>query len=615
MKKFIFILCLFIGTFSYGQGTFEKSYNDGNWDMANRIRQCNDKGYVILGSSLTGSNVRSSYLIKTDSLGEIKWSKYFNSPLFGNSIEQTIDGGYILSGFGCSGSNNGMTVIKTDSIGNINWLKEFNFGILSYAAMNIVQPFGNNYIIAGSYQVGSGNLDVFLLNLDANGNSVWTKTYGDGGFDIVHDMKKTNDGGFILVGESQLGYHGEYKLDVIKVDSVGNPVWARKYNEGLNARSVYPTFDNGYIILGYNYEMLLMKIDSVGNVKWDKTFNGIRGGCVIETNDKGLFAMGDNHYVAKTDSSGNIIWENNIGIAPGSGASTNCIQTNDKGLAIIGFYNDNLIQRESILFIKMDSNGCITPSIHQICGPHNVTVNQSSVFNEKMNYGTGFLNYYWSTKNGQILSGQGTALVNINWSQTGIDTLLLVVSNDCGKDSIYYSVNILDCVTPIIDSIYGYSYAHSEFDNYYVNKLEGTEPVVYNWTSDIATITTGNGTDSVTVRWLHDGTGYIKMVAENTCEADSLVRYVTVNLTSIEEIKDPQILIYPNPSHDGKFNIESKKKFEKLTIHSTGGQLLLDNTVFNGNSWLVDLSTLPKGIYILKLFSSNDCITKKLIIM
>ena len=609
MKKFIFILCLFIGTFSYGQGTFEKSYNDGNWDRANCIRQCNDKGYVILGTSETASDYQCAYLIKTDSLGNIMWTKYFDM-IWGNSIEKTFDGGYIL--LGNSTDNYRISVIKIDSAGNINWSRKFNFGTLYSEGNNIVQTSDGNYVIAGAYEISSGNENIFILKLNSNGENLWAKTYGDGGFDVVHDMKKTNEGGFIIVGESQVGYHGEYKLDVIKLNSVGTLVWKKKYDEGTSAYSVCSTFDNGYIILGVH---LLMKIDSVGNVKWSKTTNILQGRCIIETNDKGFFATGDNFYIARTDSIGNLIWVNNLGLNhPYQGYLYDCIKTDDNGLAVIGFFDDDSIERESILFYKMDSVGCICPSINQISGPYNVTVNQPSEYNAKI-YGTGSPYYNWSVKYGQILSGQGTALVNINWSQTGIDTLLLVVSNDCGKDSIYYSVNILDCVTPIIDSIYGYSYAHSEFDNYYVSKLEGTEPVVYNWTSDIATITTGNGTDSVTVRWLHDGTGYIKMVAENTCGTDSLIRYITVIHASIEDINSSQILIYPNPSHDGKFNIESKKKFEKLTIHSTGGQLLLDNTVFNGNSGLVDLSTLPKGIYILKLFSSNDCITKKLIIM
>ena len=51
MKKLIFIFCLFICIISYAQITFEKSFNDNNWDRANYVIQCNDKGYAILGSS------------------------------------------------------------------------------------------------------------------------------------------------------------------------------------------------------------------------------------------------------------------------------------------------------------------------------------------------------------------------------------------------------------------------------------------------------------------------------------------------------------------------------------------------------------------------------------
>lgn len=613
MKNFLLIFCLMANIYLYGQVTFEKKYNDGYSDVANVIRQCPDKGYIILGTSRQESGTQYAYLTKTDSLGEIEWSKYFYSIYRGNSIENDYNGGFIMVGYE-SYVNGKLLVLNLDSSGNIIWSKGFNYNYSYIEGNNIVQTLDSNYVITGTCEVSSGNRDIFLLKLDSNGDSLWTKTYGDSGFDVEYDMKKTNEDGFIVAGTSQLGYHGEYKLNIIKINGYGNIIWSRTYNEGFEAFSIDLTSDNGYVVLGYKYGTLMMKVDSAGNVKWTKMLIGFQGSCVIETTDNGFFATGGNFYQVKTDSTGNIMWEQNPGEKHPGGYSKNCIQTIDYGLATIGHYYDNDYQKETILFIKTDINGCICPTIKNISGPKNVTVNQPSEFKVQLNYGTDTLQYNWNLNNGQIVSGQNSSLISVIWSQTGTDTLRVSISNDCGSDSLLFPVNILDCVTPLTDSIYGNLISHFSTENYFVNKIEGSEPIVYNWISDIAHIIEGNGTDSITVEWMHEGTGYIQMTAENMCGQDSLVKYVTVILTSINEMDNAQILIYPNPTLDGKFNFETTKAYEKLSILSLNGQLLYEKGYF-GNSGQVNLSALPKGIYILKLFLSNMSIARKLIIL
>ncbi len=612
MKDHILFFCLFTSLFSYSQVTFEKKYNDGYYDGASVIRQCSDKGYIILGTSTRVSATQYACITKTDSLGNIVWSKYLYSWNRGNSIEETYDGGFIVVGHN-QYSTNKVSVLNLNSAGNINWAKEYSYNYSFIEGNNIVQSADSNYTIAGTCEVGSGNRDIFLLRLDMNGDSLWTKKYGDAGFDEVYDMKETNDGDYIIAGTSQLGYHGEYQLYILKVNSEGTNIWGRKYLEGLSAKSIDLTFDDGYIVLGYMYGMIMIKVDNAGNVKWTKMLNGFQGSCIIETTDKGFYATGDDFYQVKTDSAGNIIWEKNPEQYAG-GYSKNCIQATDTGIATVGHFYDVDYQRETILFIKSDINGCICPNIQNISGPTNNTVNQPSEFTALMNYGTNTLNYNWCSNYGQIVSGQNSSSARVIWSLTGIDTLRVHISNDCGTDSLIFPVNILTCVTPLTDSIFGNSISWNNTESYFVNKLEGSEPIFYNWTSNIANITGGNGTDSVTVKWMHDGTGYLKMIAQNLCGQDSLVKSVTVILTSVEKTDNAQIVIYPNPTPDGNISLESTTTIEKLSVLSVNGELLYENK-FNGNSGHVDLSALPKGIYILKLFLSNYYLIRKLIIL
>jgi len=608
MKNYVLVLCLLISISSYAQVTFEKSISDGYSDWGTSIRQCNDKGYIILGSSAMGTS--SLYLIKTDSLGNTMWSKYFYSCSYANAIEKTFDGGYILLGY----ENSDISVFKIDSSGNVNWSKK----ILNYEGNNIVQTSDSGYVIAGTYEVASGNEDIFMIKLDSKGDSLWYKTYGDSGFDVVNDLKTTNDNGYIIAGTSQLGYHGNYELDIIKLDFAGNIVWANKYNEGTDAYSIDKTFDNGYIILGYEYGMLLMKIDSIGNVKWTKTLGGSQGSCIIETEDKGFFAITDYSHVAKIDSAGNIIWEKHFNLI--DGISPNCIQTNDKGFAIIGRHEDDLTQKNDIILIKMDSNGCVRPSIHQISGPLHVTVNEPSEFNVNLNYGTDSIIYNWSVKHGQIVSGQGSLSVNISWDKTGTDTISIVASNDCGKDSSSYIVNILDCVIPLITPITADNYVDSwpTHTNCKIDLLEGSKPVNILWIAPQGDINYGQNTDSAIVSWSQVGIiDSILVIASNQCGSDSSA-YNTIIYICICNVKEENnansnnILIYPNPASDRIFIEHVLKQNAEISIYNLVGDIVLQKQL-NNEECEIDISGLSKGIYLIRLINSLETIQQKLI--
>jgi len=94
-----------------------------------KFEQTNDKGYIIVSSSqnpdntVQGELLDDILLIKTDSLGNIEWKKTFGGKHddFGHSVQQTQDGGYIISGrYRYPGSSlPNLYLIKTDSLGNV----------------------------------------------------------------------------------------------------------------------------------------------------------------------------------------------------------------------------------------------------------------------------------------------------------------------------------------------------------------------------------------------------------------------------------------------------------------------------------------------------------------
>jgi len=173
-----------------------------------------------------GAGFGDVYLIKTDSIGDIRWTKTYGGVDWdaGLAVQQTTDGGYIVAGrtssFGAGGGN--VYLIKTDSIGDTLWTKTYGGGDWDegYA---IQQTTDGGYIVAGrteSFGVGFG--DVYLIKTDSIGDTLWTKTYGGGDWDEGYAIQQTTDGGYIVAGDTWSFGAGLTEVYLIKTDSNGN---------------------------------------------------------------------------------------------------------------------------------------------------------------------------------------------------------------------------------------------------------------------------------------------------------------------------------------------------------------------------------------------------------
>jgi formylglycine-generating enzyme required for sulfatase activity len=136
------------------------------------VQQTSDGGYIIVGVKyeVSGGEV---YLIKTDPNGNSDWEKTFggNYHDLGNSVRQTKDGGYIIAGctesFGAGRRD--VYLIKTDPNGNSQWEKTFG-GVDRDFGEPVQQTSDGGYVIAGrTISFGAGDYDVYLIKLCSEG--------------------------------------------------------------------------------------------------------------------------------------------------------------------------------------------------------------------------------------------------------------------------------------------------------------------------------------------------------------------------------------------------------------------------------------------------------------
>jgi len=337
-------------------------FGGSRYDFGSEIIQTLDGGYIIVGyTGSFGNGDDDVWLIKTDANGREQWNRTFGGVKEdrGFSVQQTSDGGYILAGYTYSygAGSYDIWVIKTNTIGEEQWNKTFGETSLD-KANSIKNTNDGGYILTGITDGWSIDGYVFLLKIDSAGNSQWEKTYG--GFhtyDYGVSVTQTQDNGYMIVGRHEKAPHSlNWYNWLVKTDANGNEVW----NKSLSDESLYSicqTADGNYVISGCG-GISLTKIAINGTELWTKSYGKISYECgksVRETSDGGYIIIGnimnDNEdiCVIRTDASGDEIWNRTFG-GPNYQYGQSVQQTTDGGYILLGYERD-------IWLIKIDKEG------------------------------------------------------------------------------------------------------------------------------------------------------------------------------------------------------------------------------------------------------------------
>ncbi|MFA5300733.1 MAG: T9SS type A sorting domain-containing protein [Lutibacter sp.] len=309
-----------IRTNSFGDTIWTKTFGGTAVDQGFSVMQTTDAGYVIAGTANSFEPFGDVYLVKTNVNGDTLWTKTYGGPNSdaGNAVQQTTDGGFIIAG---STSSFGVTVenvylIKTDVNGDAMWTRTFGGSGFDYdEAYSVQQTTDGGYIIVGkTTSFGAGYYDVYLIKTDDNGDLIWSKTFGGMNDDYGMSVKQTTDGGYIIAGYTKSFGAGNYDVYLIKVNANGNMLWSKTFG-GPNidvGNAVQQTTDGGFIIAGSTEEnVYLIKTDVNGDMLWSKTFTGFDvadGKSIQQTTDGGYIISGRTNvlvYLIKTDSNGN----------------------------------------------------------------------------------------------------------------------------------------------------------------------------------------------------------------------------------------------------------------------------------------------------------------------
>lgn len=367
---------------------WEKNYGGTNTEAVYSIQQTTDEGYIIAGiTHSTDGDVEANngeydaWIVKLSPIGNIEWKKNYGDigSDYARSIQQTLDGGYIIAGQTKLNDDHIQIVdcwiLKLDEFGNLEWEKKYGNNTWTDAS-SVQQTIDGGYIVAG--RAGSGYTNYWMLKLDELGNLKWEKNYGGSDVDGVNSIIQTTDGGYIVGGyaysnNGDVGANnGESDYWIVKLDDWGNIQWEKNYG-GFYAEyaySIIQTTDGGYMVAGESWsndgdvganngesDCWVVKLDEFGNIQWEKNYGGTNRDAAVsihQTTDGGYVLAGSSksnaedpvgsygyyihydYYILKLDETGNVQWEENYG-GTYRDAARSIQQTLDGGYIVAGF--------------------------------------------------------------------------------------------------------------------------------------------------------------------------------------------------------------------------------------------------------------------------------------
>lgn len=281
-----------IRTDSIGDTLWTKTYGYPNWDWALSIENVSDSGFIISGASYpedTGGYC-DAYILRTDENGDTLWTRAYgwDRDDYGVSIKPLSYGGYIIVGYAIKpfySNREDIYLIRMDINGDTLWTKIYGKTNQEYGS-SIQECPDSGFIVSGwTNSLGAGGFDAYLLRTDKNGDTLWTRTYGGDGDDWGRSVLLLKDSGFVVCGAAYSGSAGECDLYIIRTDKNGDTIWTKSYGgigweEGY---SIQPVSDSGFIISGVMevlntnvFSVYVVRIDMNGDTLWTRAY-GVMG--------------------------------------------------------------------------------------------------------------------------------------------------------------------------------------------------------------------------------------------------------------------------------------------------------------------------------------------------
>ena len=272
--------------------TWTRTFGGSSADGVQAIQQTRDGGFILAGYTFSfGHGYANGYLVRTDEAGNLLWSHAYGGPgwEYLHTVAETADGGFVAAGYTTSTGAGGrdMYLLRVDAQGNRLWERTFGGAGIDVAQGLAVDAQGNLVLAGYTNSSGAGEMDVYLVKTDAEGNVLWSQTRGGEEADAAMDVLVDSQGNYLVAGATGSFEAENRDIYVIKLSPEGSIFWEELYGKRGDylsydwANSIIETSDGGYLVAGNSnalqgastgelMNMYLVRIDALGNLLWEE---------------------------------------------------------------------------------------------------------------------------------------------------------------------------------------------------------------------------------------------------------------------------------------------------------------------------------------------------------
>jgi len=204
----------------------------------------------------------------------------------------------------------GFVVVACTAAGEETWIRTFEgldygaFFDVSLATDDTLFVVGTTYHPLAEATLG----DVLVAKVTLRGETVWEASYGGNATDQAFGVETTDDGGCLVLAESDSFGSGGRDFYVLRLDASGELLWERTYGGSRTewANDVLPISSGGFLLVGESesfgdsFDVYVVRIDDDGEILWEATLgdspDNETGVAALEAEDGDLLILAGVSY-------------------------------------------------------------------------------------------------------------------------------------------------------------------------------------------------------------------------------------------------------------------------------------------------------------------------------
>jgi len=625
------------------------------------IIEANTNRYLISGYSFENDSNGDGWIAYIDCKGDTIWTKKYG--LVGEnekirSISKVNDNSFILTGYSSDNGIDGV-IREIDSLGNT--LTFSNFGGSGNDALydaivyeEEIYAVGHTSSTDGDISESKGNRDIWVIKLDIDFNVLWSITLGGSMSEEAYSIEVSSDNNLFISGRTRsengdiLDFMGGFSDAIVsKISLDGSIIWTKTFGTDAveNFRGIEATQDGNLLAYGYSSsnqgnDFLIVKMTNDGEVIWER----IESGPDYET-PQDVIELNGHYYVLGSFTSESFLGLENLGVS-----DYVLIKYDQDGNRTGEFQYGGTGEDYGVSLISQGSDKLLLFGSTKSQDVHNI----DSLSNNEV--------FYWILKLSEspifrpVLTVENieSNSVSVSWSDSsGIDTYSLLIINE--DDSIINSVPGNEFIVSNLNP--------SEYYNVQVNYTGYCEVDYFSNTLTVLTLpiaplsinyeqisansfslswTTVQNVDYYEIELAMDETFediietidsvsqnnynyqssaigsseiFVRIRSKNSTGYSSYSEPITVVILGLEVLKTI-FRVFPNPGESWiTVGVEGVLDFKEIEITSLSGKIQTIKVFsVSENEMKIDVSNLPKGIYIIRLITNGQTLSRKILL-